>query len=135
MASLDGFGLRGMAAGINAMGALLSIGKISYANRSHIREVQTYTTSQYLSLDKISQRNLELTESFQDGSRKNTLLDILDKTCTPMGASLMRHWIKQPLLSVTSICQRQDAVELFSQSRKRLRESVVFWKMRDLNGS
>jgi DNA mismatch repair protein MutS len=114
--TLDGFGLRGMVAGINAAGALLNYLHETLGQPiDHIQDIQTYSTSQYLSLDRITQRNLELTESLNDGSRKHTLLGILDKTCTPMGARLMRRWVKQPLLSVDEIHQRQEAVGVFFQ--------------------
>lgn len=112
--SLDGFGLKGMTAAINASGALLHyLQEVLCLPISHIQELHTYSTSQYLSLDRSTQRNLELTESLHEGSRKHTLLNLLDRTKTPMGARLMRQWIKQPLLSVSEITQRQDAVEAF----------------------
>lgn len=111
---LDGFGLKGMVAGINAAGALLHyLQDILCLSINHIKEVQTYSTSQYMSLDRTTQRNLELTESLREGGKKNTLLEILDKTKTPMGGRLIRHWIKQPLLSPMDICKRQDAVQAF----------------------
>ncbi len=112
--NLDGFGLRGMVAGVNAAGALLHyIHESLCINIDHIREILPYSTSQYLLLDRATQRNLELTESLRDGTRKNTLLEILDKTRTPMGARLMRHWVKQPLLSTDEIAKRQDAISAF----------------------
>lgn len=132
--TLDGFGLKGMVTGINAAGALLAhLQDTLCQSIGHIRDIHTYTTSNYMTLDRISQRNLELTESQYDGSRKHTLLDILDKTCTPMGARLLRHWIKQPLLSVENIRARQDAVEAFFQSHhqlEKLAESLEY--VRDL---
>lgn len=110
--TLDGFGLKGMIVGINAAGALLNyIQDTLSLSIDYIVEVNPYTTQQYMSLDRTSQRNLELTESLQDGTRKNTLLAILDNTRTPMGARLMRHWVKQPLLSVEEIVKRQDAIQ------------------------
>lgn len=112
--NLDGFGLKGMVAGINAAGALLNYLQESLCLPiGHITEIQTYSTSQYMALDRTTQRNLELTESLQDGGRKNTLIGLLDRTKTPMGARLMRHWIKQPLLSIDEIARRQDAVQTF----------------------
>lgn len=112
--SLDGFGLRGMVAGINAAGALLNY----FQNQltlpiDHVKEIQPYSLSQYMSMDRTTLRNLELTESLQDGSRKNTLLGLLDKTKTPMGGRLLRQWIKQPLLFIDDIAKRQDAIQAF----------------------
>ncbi|MBA3958300.1 MAG: DNA mismatch repair protein MutS [Parachlamydiaceae bacterium] len=112
--NLDGFGLRGMLTGINAAGGLLHyLQEILCLPINHIQEVRTYSTAQYMSLDRNTQRNLELTEPLHESSRKHTLLKLLDRTKTPMGARLMRQWIKQPLLSVSDIQQRQDAVEAF----------------------
>lgn len=110
--TLDGFGLKGMVAGINASGALLGYLQDNLCLPiDHITEIQPYTTSQYMALDRSTQRNLELTESLQDGTRRNTLLGLMDKTKTPMGARLLRHWVKQPLMSVEEISKRQDAVQ------------------------
>jgi DNA mismatch repair protein MutS len=112
--SLDGFGLQGMVAAINAAGALLR-----YIQESlclpihHIQEIHTYSTTHFMSLDRMTQRNLELTSSLQEGSRKNTLLGILDLTQTPMGARLLQHWVKQPLLSVRDIHHRQEGIKNF----------------------
>ncbi len=112
--SLDGFGLRGMVAGINAAGSLLRYLKDTLSlPTDHLQEIQTYTTSQYMSLDRQTQRNLELTESLLDGGKKNTLLSVLNQTETPMGARLLRHWIKQPLQDREEIQKRLDAVEVF----------------------
>jgi DNA mismatch repair protein MutS len=132
--TLDGFGLKGMVAGINAAGALLNyLHDMLCQPIDHILDIQVYSTLQYMSLDRVTQRNLELTESLNDGSRKHTLLAILDKTCTPMGARLMRRWIKQPLLNVDEIKQRQDAVsEFFNQPSLLEKLTALFNEVRDL---
>lgn len=112
--NLDGFGLKGKTAGINAAGALLHyIQDVLSLPIDHIKEIQTYSSSHYMSLDRSTQKNLELTEPLHEGTRKNTLLGLLDKTCTPMGARLLKQWIKQPLLSVEEIHKRQDAIQAF----------------------
>lgn len=119
--SLDGFGLKGMVAGINAGGSLLNyIQDTLCLPAAHIKNIKTYTTSHFMSLDRASCRNLELTESLHENSRRNTLLETLDQTGTPMGARLMRNWIKQPLLSVEDIRLRQDAIETFLLHPKEL---------------
>lgn len=132
--SLDGFGLKGMVAGINAAGALLSYLQESLClSIEHIRELQTYSTSQYMTLDRTTQRNLELTESLNDGSRRNTLLGLLDKTQTPMGARLLRHWVKQPLLDSKEVTRRQDAVGIFFSNQHLLHHtSSLLDTIRDL---
>lgn len=131
---LDGFGLQGMTACINAGGALLHYLKDSLClTIDHIQDIRPYSTSCYMSLDRTTQRNLELTESLYDGSRKNTLLDVLDKTSTPMGARLMRRWVKQPLLSSTEIIKRQDGIQVFVQNSSLLgRVEELMESVRDL---
>lgn len=112
--SLDGFGLTGKSAAINAAGALLHYLQNSLLHSIQpIQEIKHYSARSFMSLDRATQKNLELLESLQDGSRKNTLIQILDKTYTPMGARLLSSWVKQPLLSITDIRERQDAVESF----------------------
>lgn len=132
--NLDGFGLKGMIAGINAAGALLQyLQDCLCLPIDHVCEIQTYAITQYLSLDYMTQRNLELTESLQDRKRKNTLLEVLDKTETPMGARLIKQWIKQPLLSVDEITKRQDAIQALMVRPLSLEElSQLLVQVRDL---
>ncbi len=132
--SLDGFGLRGKVAAINASGALLAYLKDQLSIPvAHIDELKLYSTSHYMSLDRITQRNLELTEPLNQGSRKNTLIALLDRTSTPMGGRLMHHWIKQPLISATGIQQRQDAIQGLILNRKALEQlSALLDQVRDL---
>lgn len=112
--TLDGFGLAGMVSAINAAGGILSyLQDILCLSLSHIQEIHTYSTSHYMCIDKATRRHLELTESLTISSRKNTLLNVLDKTKTPMGARLLRQWINQPLLATEGIRKRQDGVEAF----------------------
>jgi DNA mismatch repair protein MutS len=114
--NLDSFGLKGMAAAINASGTLLTYLRdaLSMPVR-HIHSLQMYAAKDYLFLDRTTQRNLELTESFRDRSRINTLIHTLDHTHTPMGARLIRQWMLQPLLDISEIRRRQEAVEAFVQ--------------------
>ena len=112
--TLDGFGLKGMVAGINASGALLHYLRDTLSlSIDHIDTINTYSTSEYMTLDRMTQANLELTRSLQDGSRKHTLLSVIDHTRTPMGARLIQQWLKRPLLCVKTIQARQDAVQSF----------------------
>ncbi|MCH1430316.1 MAG: DNA mismatch repair protein MutS [Chlamydiales bacterium] len=112
--SLDSFGLKGKVAAINAAGALLYyLKKDLKLCVSHLKSIKSYQISDYMSLDYSTQKHLELTENTQDGSRKNTLLQVLDQTFTAMGGRLIQRWIKQPLLNIEKINQRLDAVEAF----------------------
>jgi len=132
--NLDAFGLKGQSAAISAAGSLLLYLKEEMnLNLDHILSIRTESLSQYLGLDRASLRNLELTESMTDGSSKNTLLDILDKTCTPMGGRLLRHWMKHPLLSCEEIIKRQNAISAFidhPEESKQIRKSLEL--VRDL---
>lgn len=127
--NLDGFGLRGMVAAVNAGGALLRYLQDALCLPIHqIQEIHPYSTSHFMTLDRMTQRNLELTASLQDGSRKNTLLNVLDHTQTPMGARLMHHWVKQPLLSAREIRHRQEGIQSFLNDESTLtvlRESFI----------
>ncbi len=132
VASLDGFGLRGQVAAINAAGALLHyLQETLTLPTGHIAELQPYTTAEFMAIDPATERHLELVRS--PSSRQNTLLSILDCTETPMGARLLKHWLVQPLLNVEEIAKRQDGVEAFvnnPQILERLRELLS--SVRDL---
>jgi DNA mismatch repair protein MutS len=134
MQSLDGFGLQGQSAAITASGALLVYLKDDLALRlNHVTRIQNEALAEYMAIDRSTVRHLEITEPLHDGSSKNTLLDLLDHTATPMGARLLRHYLKHPLLSVSEIAARQDAVADFIQhteEMKRLHQMLE--RVRDL---
>jgi DNA mismatch repair protein MutS len=77
----------------------------------HVRTVRAYEPSQYMVLDHYTRRNLELTETVRDRSKKGSLLWLLDRTKTSMGARLLRRWIDKPLLNVAAIEERLEAVD------------------------
>ncbi|MEI8124922.1 MAG: DNA mismatch repair protein MutS [Parachlamydiaceae bacterium] len=121
--TLDGYGLQGQIIAINSAGALLSyLQDILCLSLDHVKDIKPYTASQFMSIDRTTQRHLELTESILDGSRRNTLLSILDSTQTPMGARLLRQWIRQPLLDPSLIMERQDALEAFYNNPLTIQE-------------
>lgn len=110
--SLDGYGLRGMNSSVCACGALIEyLIETQKTNLAHILNIGIYSTSQYMMLDISSRRNLELTETLREKSRKGSLLWVLDRTKSVMGARLLRKWIEQPLLSKIDIQNRLDSVE------------------------
>ena len=110
--SLDGFGCENMPAAISAAGALIHyLNETQKQELQHILSINTYTISDFMILDSDTQRNLELTRSIRDGSEKGTLLSILDETLTPMGGRKLRQCILQPLLKVSHINSRLNAVE------------------------
>lgn len=119
---LDGFGLKGMVAAINAAGALLAYIHDDLALPiHHIRDIKPISANDSMALDRVSQRNLELTDSLH-GSPKHTLVGVLDQTYTPMGKRLLREWIKRPLLDTRAINERLDAVQAYTQAPKELAE-------------
>ena len=110
--NLSGFGIDEEPILISVSGALMRyLLDTQKNNLSHISNVKKYTTNKYMSLDISSRRNLELTETIREKSKKGSLLWVLDKTKTPMGARLIRKWIEQPLIDKEDIENRLLAVE------------------------
>ncbi|OMF38246.1 DNA mismatch repair protein MutS [Paenibacillus sp. FSL H8-0548] len=77
----------------------------------HVRTISSYEPNQYMILDHYTRRNLELTETVRDRNKKGSLLWLLDRTQTSMGARLLRRWIDKPLLSSAAVEARLEAVE------------------------
>ncbi|UXS56715.1 DNA mismatch repair protein MutS [Staphylococcus delphini] len=80
---------------------------------SHIEAAIEYKALDYMKMDYYAKRNLELTESIRLKSKKGTLLWLMDKTKTPMGARRLKQWIDRPLIQQTEIAKRHDAVDQF----------------------
>lgn len=109
--TLDGFGLKKKLFSVCASGCLLEyLYQTQKNNLDHITTIKNYTTNDFMLLDISSRRNLELTETLREKSRKGSLLWVLDQTKTAMGARLLRKWIEQPLLQAETIQQRLEAV-------------------------
>lgn len=109
---LSPFGCAELAGGIQAAGALLGyVSEMEKTSLNHISTLLARSLGEYMSLDRVARRNLELTSTLGEGQRKGTLLSVLDKTDTAMGARTLRQWIEQPLMSVDKIVRRLDAVE------------------------
>lgn len=114
--NLRGFGCEDYTAGLDAAALIIEYLRETHAGAlTHINTLSTYSTRQYMGLDSVARRNLELTASLVDGSRSRTLLGTLDVTLTPMGARLLRRRIEEPLLDVEQINERLDIVEEFVQ--------------------
>lgn len=110
-----------------------SIGLINYINETqklnlnHINTFDFYSINNYLTMDINTRKNLELTESLREKSKKYSLLWVLDKTSTAMGARELVKWIEQPLINKRDIENRLDAVEEFSDSlsiREELKDAL-----------
>ncbi|MBO5923510.1 MAG: DNA mismatch repair protein MutS, partial [Lentisphaeria bacterium] len=111
--SLDGLGGRELTAGIGAAAAVLHYAAENLRQEiSHINRMRVCKSGNYMELDAISQRNLELVEPMYGSDKSVTLLGALDKTSTPMGSRLLRDWILRPLYEKNAIDSRLDAVEV-----------------------
>ncbi len=119
--SLEGFGCASMLAGICAGGGLLSyIQETQKTDLSFIKRITPLNLSGCLIIDDSSRRNLELTETIIGGKREGSLLSVMDMTCTPMGARLLRNRLLFPLQDLSRIQNRLDAVEsLLTQADRR----------------
>jgi DNA mismatch repair protein MutS len=110
--TLDGYGLREMPAAISAAGAILHYVRDTQRNAlAQLTTIRAYSTASFMVLDPFTRRNLELTETIRTRKVDGSLLGILDRTITAMGARLLRTWISQPLLELNRITARLDAVE------------------------
>ena len=100
-----------------AAGALLRYLNDTQKNAlSHITQLTIYQGADTMFLDRMTRRNLELTESLRTGDRRGSLLWLLDKTHTAMGARLLRAWVENPMISLEKIQTRLDAVEALKDS-------------------
>ena len=123
--SLEGFGCENMKAAISSAGALIHyLRETQKSPLDHITALTPFPIHNYMALDQCSLTSLELVQS-SEGTRKNSLLDLLDLSLTPMGARRIREWILKPLISSEKIQERLSIVEGFKDnptSRKGLRD-------------
>ncbi|MBR7143811.1 MAG: DNA mismatch repair protein MutS [Lentisphaeria bacterium] len=123
--SLDGLGCRELTAGIGAAAAVLHYASENLRQEiSHIKRLKVCKSGNYMELDAISQRNLELVEPMYGSDKSVTLLGALDKTSTPMGSRLLREWILRPLYEKSAIDSRLDAVDVLRGDPFALSEIV-----------
>ena len=111
VASLEGIGLSDCECGMIASGALLKYLEETQKNSlSHMSRLTRYATGNYMVLDSATRRNLELVETLREKQKRGSLLWVLDKTKTAMGARTLRKYVEQPLIDKKSIVKRLDAV-------------------------
>jgi len=119
VANLDGFGLAGLSEGIRAAGAAISYLKdLKKRDLKQITTIRHLRTSNHVVLDETSQRNLELVEPLEHGLKHATLLAVLDRTASAMGARLLRQWILYPLHDTDMANARLDGVEALFANRE-----------------
>ena len=110
--SLEGLGLGDYDCGVIAAGAVLQyLYETQKSTLDHLTTIVPYATGNYMVLDSSTRRNLELLETMREKQKRGSLLWVLDKTRTAMGARLLRTWIEQPLISREDILKRQNAIE------------------------
>lgn len=109
---LEGLGLKDYPCGVIAAGALLKYLYETQKNSlEHMTTIRPYTTGMFMVLDSSTRRNLELVETIQEKQKRGSLLWVLDKTKTAMGARLLRSYVEQPLIQREEIEERYDAIE------------------------
>ena len=114
VSSINGFGLENKPFAISASGSILNYVKESEpASLNLFNDLKVYSLEDFMILDDSTRRNLELTETIRGGNEKGSLLQIIDKTTTPMGKRLIRNWINQPLIDPININNRLHAVSYF----------------------
>ena len=124
--SLEALGLKDRSLTVIASGALMEyLIETQKSSLDHMNRLELYAVDDYMILDSSTRRNLELTETLRDKEKRGSLLWVLDKTKTAMGARLLRTYIEQPLIRKDRIEERLDAIEQLNReaiNREELRE-------------
>jgi DNA mismatch repair protein MutS len=127
--TLDGYGLSGMSYAICAAGAIIGYLRETQKNSlAQLTSIRSYSTSNFMVLDQFTRRNLELTETIRHRKTQGSLLGVLDRTTTAMGARLLHSWVNQPLLEIKRLNARLDAVESLTNSEAMRMELVQIMK-------
>ena len=120
-ASLKGFGIDRMSEGIAAAGAVMEyLRQTEHTKIDHISRISRIQSDTYVWLDRFTARNLEILSSPNDNA--STLLDVLDKTLSPMGARMLKRWLMLPLKDLEEIHGRQGAVKYFLSEEEKADE-------------
>ncbi|MDO5521653.1 MAG: DNA mismatch repair protein MutS [bacterium] len=124
--TLDGLGLKDYSIGTTAAGTVLQyLYETQKTSLDHIRKITPYQTNKFMLIDSSTRRNLELVETLREKQKRGSLLWVLDKTKTAMGARLLRNYVEQPLIDVKAINDRLDAIEEINNNyitREEIRE-------------
>ena len=125
-ATMEGLGLKDFPCGVVSSGALLKyLLETQKTDLTHISHIQSYTTGKFMIIDSSTRRNLELVETLREKNKRGSLLWVLDKTKTAMGARTLRGYLEQPLIEKDEITARQAAIRELNQnaiSREEIRE-------------
>jgi len=113
--TLEGYGCAGLSLAVRAAGAVIRyIRETQKAGVGQLTRLTTYTTESFMALDTQTQRNLELFQSSRTGAVSGSLLSVIDQTKTAAGGRLLKRWLGQPLLDITELKKRQDAIDWFA---------------------
>jgi DNA mismatch repair protein MutS len=113
-ATLEGYGCVGLPLAIASAGALVQyLAETQRTALEQLKDLTTYSTSEFMILDPATRRNLELTQTTRSGTVRGSLLGVLDATRTAMGSRLLRQWLSQPLLRLETVQSRQEGVQAF----------------------
>lgn len=116
VSTLDGYGLGEQPYAICAAGAVLHYLRATQMNSlAQLTTIRSYSTASFMVLDQFTRRNLEITQTIRSGKTRGSVLGVLDRTITSMGARLLRMWMTQPLLEIRRLNARLDAVEALTQ--------------------
>jgi len=126
--SLDGFGIESFKMGICAAGMIIHYLRETQKSNElyNITKIVPYSLKEYMMLDDQTLRSLEVFRNLRDGTSQFTLLEILDRTHTPMGSRLLKKWLRHPLNDKEKIQERLDAVEVF------ITNSLLHANLRDI---
>ena len=132
--SLDAFDFKTYKSGFQSAGAIIEyLYRTQKDNFPKFEKIETYSLSEFVSIDSNTRRNLELTETSRDKSKYGSLLWAVDKTNTNMGARLLKKWLHQPLKNVNKIIDRQNAVEeLIRNTQSRISLIALLQKVYDI---
>ena len=126
VSTLEGIGLKDYDSGMIASGALfLYLTETQKSAMSHMTSIHPYSADKYMLIDSSSRRNLELVETLREKQKRGSLLWVLDKTRTAMGARTLRSYVEQPLIDKNAIEERLDAIEELNKNallREEIRE-------------
>ena len=124
--TLDGYGCAHLPLAIRAAGAVIQyIQEAQKGGLGQITHLSTYSTASFMALDTQTQRNLELFQTSRSGTIEGSLLSIIDLTKTAVGGRLLKRWLGQPLLDITELVRRQDAISWFSDNTVARNQTIT----------
>ncbi|RMD58345.1 MAG: DNA mismatch repair protein MutS, partial [Nitrospirae bacterium] len=128
VSSLHSYECEELKLAISAAGALMNYLLESQKGNIHFKKIKTLRQQSYMLIDASTWRNLEIDRNIRDGTKKGSLLDIIDATLTPMGGRLLRSWLHNILLDLHEIKERQEAVECLIRHHSMLSELINLMK-------